>query len=88
MPAMLRTTAAFDDAYAEVKSDAEAKRIRAAVRALCTFPNSGSAMPRASLVARYGEGIRTYAGGSHVIVYRVEGDAITLLALVPGRLVL
>lgn len=84
----LRVTQAFADAYGEIASEREVRHITRALVGIQTFPNMGSSMPRASLVSRYGEGIRTLVAGSHVIVYQVEEDTITLLALVPGKLIL
>lgn len=51
------------------------------------LPDTGAAMPRKSLAQRYGSDIRTFPAGTYVIVYKHQGSALALIALVSGRLI-
>lgn len=80
-------TDAFADAYRQIASENTRRRIRTGVNSIATFPDMGAAMPRESLVNRYGTNIRTLPAGVYVIVYEHVGQQLTLIALVPGKLI-
>lgn len=81
-------TDAFADEYQSIASKNTRKRIRQAVEAIITFPDMVAAMPRRSLVQRYGADIRTLPAGSYVVVYRHHDGKLILVALVSGKLVI
>lgn len=82
--AELRIAEEFSVGLAEIYSDRVLERIERAVRGLTEFPEMGSPLVRRSLVSQYGEGLRQIPVATFLIVYRYEGRAVDVLALVYG----
>ena len=84
MPKKLRIADEFTHGLARVYSDRVLDHVRNLVSLLPDNPELGSANVRQSLIDRYGEGIRKIPVSNFVIVYRVSGDYVDVLALVYG----
>ncbi len=74
----------FAEQLHEVFSKTAYQKIRRRILTLAQFPSIGSPIPRASLVERFGSGIRISPVAGFVIIYRENDDSIELLALVFG----
>ena len=84
MPKKLRIADEFVNALAGIYSQRVLDHIRNLLSLLTDNPELGSANVRQSLVDRYGEGIRKLPVSTFVIVYRISGNHIDVLALVYG----
>lgn len=84
MPKKLRIADEFTYALAGIYSQPLLDRIRNILSLLPDNPELGSSNVRQSLIDCYGEGIRKFPVSTFVIVYRISGDFVDVLALVYG----
>lgn len=84
MPKKLRIADEFVCALAGIYSESLLDRIHNLLTLLPGNPELGSANVRESLVKRYGTDLRKIPISTFVIVYRIEGEHIDVLALVYG----
>jgi plasmid stabilization system protein ParE len=82
--AKLRITENFIENLSQIYSPRLLLRIRNVLEMLATNPEVGSPLARQSLVVVFGEGIRTFALSTFVLVYRFDGDYVDVLALIYG----
>lgn len=84
MPKKLRLADEFTYALGSIYSQRVLDHIQNLLSLLPDNPDLGSRNVRQSLIDRYGTGIRKIPVSTFVIVYRVSGDFIDILALVYG----
>jgi hypothetical protein len=82
--ARLRITENFIEDLSQIYSGQVLLRIRNALQMLEANPEVGSPLARQSLVAAFGEGIRTYSIATFILVYRFDGTYVDVLALIYG----
>ena len=80
----LRIAREFIEGLSIVYSERLLTQIRGILETLQVAPEIGSAHVRDSLIARYGTGIRKIPVSTFVIVYRIVGETVDVLALVYG----
>ncbi len=78
----------FAEQLDEVFSKTAYQKIKRRILTLARFPAIGSPTPRASLIDRFGSGIRISPVAGFVIIYRETDESIELLALVFGRTII
>ena len=84
MPKQLRIADEFVYALSSIYSQRVLDHIENLLSLLPENPEIGSANVRQSLIDRYGEGVRKLPVSTFVIVYRISGKFVDVLALVYG----
>ena len=84
MPKKLRIADEFVYALAGIYSQRALDHIENLLSLLPENPEIGSSNVRQSLIERYGNGVRKLPVSSFVIVYRISGEYVDVLALVYG----
>ena len=84
MPRQMRIADEFTYALAGTYSERLLGQIKHLIGLLSENPELGSRNVRPSLLERYGDGVRKLPVSNFVIVYRISGEYIDVLALVYG----
>ncbi|MGN0286115.1 MAG: type II toxin-antitoxin system RelE/ParE family toxin [Atopobiaceae bacterium] len=80
----LRIAEEFSEGLSTIHSTRVLQRIRSLLELLSTQPQIGSPDVRPVLTVRYGAGLRKLAVSTFVIIYRLDGQTIDVLAIVYG----
>jgi plasmid stabilization system protein ParE len=84
----LRISDEFISDISPISSERVLAELRRVLELLQSFPEMGSSNVRESLKMRFGEGIRKIVVSRFVVIYRIGGNAVDILACVYGPRVL